>query len=187
MKMLNQTIFNRTTIHLLKQGVPGTRIHAPDGTKNVVGSLIPDTMYVPAMEGMTTEDLIEYYPGFRRLLRKSNNLTAAKDMLFKVESIHKKFKPGAWKEQFVLLAKSLSVNTNMINKLSIKGYSSPGNGAELANDWKEMKYKNIWFSPSLNLCWHRLIGSTRSRELAEVTGWLKSFKLEVVDEGATVS
>jgi len=63
--MTNQTVFNRVTKHLLKQGVKSKlggscRYRGPNDTKCAIGCLIPDYLYKPGLEGASAFLLMDF-------------------------------------------------------------------------------------------------------------------------------
>jgi hypothetical protein len=111
MNMTQQEIFDKVTMHLLRQGKKSQSAgdnttclyRGPDGTSCAVGCLIKDEFYFSSLEnlGVDTTEVIE-------ALRQSGVMGASFSslgLLNDLQKLHDYANPSEWKEELSALAK----------------------------------------------------------------------------------
>lgn len=103
MELTRREVYTRVKAHMLKQRKRAfckvkdrCLFRAPDGTSCAVGALIPDRLYHPSMEALTTHELIKKYPELapHGISHKNSNL------LGRLMNIHDGMPPNEWDDAF---------------------------------------------------------------------------------------
>ena len=111
--MNRQLIFDETVKHARHQGCKATRLsggscayRAPNGNRCFIGAHIPDSIYVPKMEGLDVHSILTSFPavceyfGITEQELISHNILSDKYLLQSLQRIHDLHAPTYWEEQF---------------------------------------------------------------------------------------
>jgi hypothetical protein len=114
-KMTKQQIFDHVAEHLLTQGVQSIAIEAEEEGEEpmclyragdlacAVGCLIPDSLYVPEMEGKNVVSLLLNFSGFKYLQPHEK-------LLFALQSIHDNERSYLWSKALKEIAEVYKLN-----------------------------------------------------------------------------
>jgi hypothetical protein len=109
--MNTQDAFNTIVAHLRQQGKPA-KFHSCcryrlEDLKCAIGCLIPDSMYVPGMEGRRVSELLMNFPDLNEHLADVNL-----SMLLDIQLIHDNLLVSDWEPGFVHMAHDYNLEIN---------------------------------------------------------------------------
>lgn len=121
--MTKQELFDKVAAHLLTQKkramgllTPGSETlkcvyRAPDGCTCAIGSLIPDEVYIPDMEGCSACILIRKIPALEQIIGLENAGLAAQ-----LQRVHDCTLPIFWREELNKVAAIYGLNSDVLNQ-----------------------------------------------------------------------